>query len=134
MSYVNYYLIIVLAWIGILGSLVWMWLARSSANRSLPKREQNRCATVQEIVDILGVLPQSASFTVDMPLGERTQPEELWISRLGVWVRCDGSMYSCDGARGFVFPGPINRWRLRRAINRWRAGGGNPFQKDDRNA
>lgn len=63
-----------------------------------------------------------ADFCVQMPEGRRVVPEEIWIPALSCWLRADGSLASFDIQRGFERMGFswFQRWRLRRAIARFR--------------
>ena len=80
----------------------------------------------------MGVMPAVSTVTgeirrgrcdwcVDMPQNTRSQPEELWLPNLSVWVRADGSAYHGDQGRGFVYPGGLGRIAIRNAVCHFRA-------------
>jgi hypothetical protein len=78
----------------------------------------DRLPTVNEIITVLGMPGAAAQcwhIHRDKP---RERLPEVWIERLGVWLREDGWSYSGDMARGYAYPGLIDRWRLRRAIRK----------------
>lgn len=78
-------------------------------------------ASVPSAGDIVSFLREGCGdFCVNMPGRTRVQPEEIWIPGLGCWLRADGSSALFDMARGWVYYGAFNRWRLRRAIAEFR--------------
>lgn len=86
----------------------------------LPGRTE-RLPSVDILILTLDLTPDEADQCVHV---HRDKPaerlSELWIDKLGVWVRFDGFSYSGDLGRGYAYPGRWDRWRLRRAIRRWR--------------
>lgn len=50
-------------------------------------------------------------------------PHELFVREMSAWVRADGSLVMFDIQRDFrrLHPGPVGRWRLRRAIRKFGA-------------
>lgn len=78
----------------------------------------DRLPTVEEIVLVLGS-PGAAERCIHIHRDRPAEPlPEFWIERLGIWVREDGWSYSGDLARGYAYPGFLDRWRLRRALRR----------------
>lgn len=64
--------------------------------------------------------PEDADYVVQMPGGQRIEPEEIWIEGLGVWLRTDGSYASADRARGGqIFYGE-DRKSLARVVAYWK--------------
>lgn len=62
--------------------------------------------------------PTAAQFVVNVPGGWRVVPEELWFEAFGQWLRLSDCCISGGGL--YLYPGLIMRWRLRRAVARWR--------------
>jgi hypothetical protein len=84
------------------------------------KGEGRRLPSVGTIVSYL--VEGCGDFCVDMPSGARSMPEEIWIADLSCWLRADGSSVNGDITYDFArrYHGPVSRWRIRRAITRFR--------------
>lgn len=53
------------------------------------------------------------------PGGHRVKPLEIWLPSLSTWLRADGFSYNGDYGRPYVYPGLLQRWRIRRAVDAW---------------
>lgn len=75
--------------------------------------------TVRDICRILREEPEKAERCVYIGAYSRHVLNELWIEELGVWVDMDGRSLSGDYGRGKLYPGWLDRWRIRRAVKAW---------------
>lgn len=81
------------------------------------RKEANDAA--RRIIARLSIEPEAAQMVVDGNLGYRIMPEEVWIEKFGQWVRLSDMTIS-GGPSGYLYPGPILKWRLRRLFAWWR--------------
>lgn len=73
----------------------------------------------RRVIARLSSAPGDGEMVVQMPGGYRVLPEEVWVEPFGQWFRCDGSVIS-GGEAGYLYPGPIMAWRLRRLFRWWK--------------
>lgn len=79
-------------------------------------RDRAVAAIIKELRQPTGLI----DFCTDWPSGHLVTPLEIWIERLGCWLRTDCSYVSMDLARGVHRFGWWDRRRLRRAYRAWR--------------
>ncbi|WLJ71156.1 hypothetical protein [Sphingomonas phage Carli] len=82
-------------------------------------RRKEANAAARRIIARLRACPADGQMMIQSPGGYRVMPEEVWIEALGQWVKCDGWSIS-GGPTGYLYPGPIMRWRLTRLFEWWR--------------
>ncbi len=81
----------------------------------MKRKEAN--AAARRIIARLSLKPEDGQMVVHAPGGYRVVPEEVWVAPFDQWVRLDGRHIS---GGGYLYPGPIMRWRLRRLFRWWK--------------
>lgn len=84
----------------------------------MSRRKQANDAA-RRIMARLSIEPEAGQMMIDGDRGFRIVPEEVWIEKFGQWVRLEDMTIS-GGEQGYLYPGPIMRWRMRRLFNWWR--------------
>ena len=72
-----------------------------------------------QIVALLAREPKKGDMVVDGTYGFRLDPEEVFIRRLGVYIRLSDMAIHAVGGQ-YHYPGPIKRWALHRFFKWWR--------------